>query len=106
MASQTSGPISIQDIVDEFGGTAPHSLSEYYRNGGLVPGNNTNVPESGAISLQDFYGATNASVITLDATQENVETATLFGADWTSSIPKRLVINSGVTVGGTGAFAL
>lgn len=30
MALQTSGAISINDIVGEFGGTAPHSLSEYY----------------------------------------------------------------------------
>jgi hypothetical protein len=34
MALQTSGAISINDIVGEFGGTAPHSLSEYYGVGG------------------------------------------------------------------------
>jgi hypothetical protein len=34
---QSSGAISINDIAGVMGGTAPHSLSEYYRNGGLVP---------------------------------------------------------------------
>lgn len=59
MALQVSGAISILDIATEFGGSAPHSLSEYYRGGGLVPDTPTNsgVPTSGAISLANFYGA-------------------------------------------------
>lgn len=66
MAIKTSGPISIQDIVNEFGGNTPHSLNEYYRGGGLVPdvSLNNNVPTSGTISLEDFYGATNATFVT------------------------------------------
>ena len=59
MPCPASGQISIQDLVDEFGGTAPHSMSEYYRNAGLVPGNNTNVPESGEFKLTDCYSAVN-----------------------------------------------
>jgi hypothetical protein len=51
MAVQSSGEISIQDIVDEFGGTAPHSLSEYY--------GSDSVPSSGEISISDFYGTSN-----------------------------------------------
>ena len=68
MAIKTSGPITIQDLVNEFGGTAPHSLNEYYRGGGLVPEApiNSNVPASGAISLQNFYGATNQILITYE----------------------------------------
>lgn len=50
MALQESGPISILDIANEFGGTAPHSLSEYY---GVSGG----IPTSGEISISDFYGA-------------------------------------------------
>lgn len=59
MTLQTSGAISIDDIVGEFGGTSPDSITEYYRGGGLVPDNptNINVPTSGTISLTDFYGA-------------------------------------------------
>ena len=50
MALQTSGAISINDIVGEFGGTAPHALSEYYSAA-------SGIPASGAISISDFYGA-------------------------------------------------
>jgi hypothetical protein len=58
MVLQSSGEIDIGDIAAEFGGTAPHSISEYYRGGGLVPdtGTNVNIPQSGEISLDDFYG--------------------------------------------------
>ena len=49
MTLPSSGPISMLQIATEFGGTAPHSLSEYY---GVAPG----VPTSGAISMANFYG--------------------------------------------------
>ena len=67
MALQGSGEIKITEIVAEFGGTVPHSLSEYYRNGGAVPANNTNVSESGEISMSMFYNAVNEIQITLSA---------------------------------------
>lgn len=56
MALQASGPISIDDIVAEFGGSSPDSLTEYY---GAAAG----VPSSGAISLTDFYGTSNFTPI-------------------------------------------
>lgn len=58
MPLQTSGAISIGNIATEFGGVAPHSLSEYYRGGANVPDTpaNAGIPTSGAISLTDFYG--------------------------------------------------
>ena len=61
-------PIDLQDLADEFGGTAPHELSEYYRGGGEVPNSAANnaVPTSGTISLGDFYGAVN--IVTLNLT--------------------------------------
>ena len=61
MAVTSSAPISITDLVTEFGGDAPHSLTEYYRGGSLVPNTtaNNSVPTSGAISLTNFFGATN-----------------------------------------------
>ena len=68
MALPTSGIISINNIVGEFGGSTPHSISEYYRNGSLVGSNNTNVPTSGQISLTDFYGGTAAVDITSGTT--------------------------------------
>ena len=69
MTLPTSGPISLNDIQTEFGGSAPTSLSEYYAGGGLVPsgtsGTNGPVPSSGPISLASFYGTSNAPTITL-----------------------------------------
>jgi hypothetical protein len=62
MALPGSGQLSINDIVGEFGGSAPHALSEYYRGGSLVPDSATNsgVPTSGQIKISDFYGAANS----------------------------------------------
>ncbi|WP_066018712.1 hypothetical protein [Endozoicomonas atrinae] len=48
MALPNSGRLSLADIATEFGGTAPHKLSEYYGSG--------NVPASGVLKLSDFYG--------------------------------------------------
>ncbi len=58
MALQSSGQISLSQIATEFGGSAPHSLSEYYGDG--------NAPASGEIQLAaDFYGTSNAFTTTL-----------------------------------------
>lgn len=60
MPLPASGAISMSQLRTEFGGTAPDSLSEYYRGGGLVPDvpDNAAVPTSGTIKLTDFYNAT------------------------------------------------
>ena len=67
MVIKSSGSLSISEIVAEFGGTVPHSLSEYYRGGGLVPNipQNTNIPTSGSISISDFYGAERIFIFTI-----------------------------------------
>ena len=101
MPCPASGKITLQDLVNEFGGTAPHSLAEYYRNGSLVPGNNTSVPESGQISLTQFYSAVNEIIHTHSSDATNQNYATVFGSNWTSSVPKRIVVNAGVTIGAT-----
>lgn len=58
MPLPTSGPISLAMIRQQYGGSAPDSLSEYYRGGAYVPNTSANstVPTSGAISLSSFYG--------------------------------------------------
>ena len=59
MALQSSGnPISLQDIEDEYGGSHPISLSEYYDKG--------NAPSAGnPIDLgADFYGTSNVTAAT------------------------------------------
>jgi len=104
MPVPSSGAVSISDLVDEFGGTAPHSLSEYYRDAGLVPSNNTSVPASGLFRMSNARGAVNE--IAVAATSgTNVDLSSLFGSNWTSTVPKRLTVGSGVTIGGTGSSA-
>lgn len=56
MAVKSSGSLAMTDIVNEFGGAAPHSLNEYY---GVASG----VPTSGTIAFDDFYGT--SAVISL-----------------------------------------
>ena len=103
-AIPSSGAVSLTDLSTEFGGDAPHSMSEYYRNGGRVPDNNDNVPASGRIRFSDWRGAINQ--IALNAVNAtNLDVSTLFGSDWTSTVPKKLTVGSGVTIGGTGSSA-
>lgn len=58
MALPSSGTLTMADIAGEFGGSVPHSLSEYYRGGSLVPDTSltASIPTSGLIKLSDFYG--------------------------------------------------
>ena len=65
MTLPASGAISINSLVGEYGGSAPHSLSEYYKGGGLVANhsNNANVPTSGTISLSNFHGQSNTNPV-------------------------------------------
>ena len=66
MAVKSSGSLSFNtDIVGEFGGSTPHSLSEYYRGGANVPSGVTDVPASGEIQFSDFYGTSNAFLLIL-----------------------------------------
>jgi len=69
MALQSSGQISLGDIAAEYGGSAPHSLSEYYGDG--------NAPSSGEIQLAaDFYGT--SSFTSLSASGGSVSTSGIY----------------------------
>lgn len=103
-AIPASGAISLSDFATEFGGTAPHSMSEYYRNGANVPSNNGNVPTAGAFRFGQMRGAIN-EIILAATSGANVDISGLFGANWTSTVPKRLTVPAGVTIGGTGSSA-
>lgn len=53
---QSSGAISIGDIAGVMGGSQPHSLSEYYRGGGLVPSTKTVTVNEGPFgSLNNYH---------------------------------------------------
>lgn len=108
-------PLAVTDIVTEFGGTAPHGISEYYRGGGNVPDSATNnaIPTSGQIALGNFYGSANVVNVNLTIgsntnnynlyTQASANPAYVAGA---SNVT--LTVNPGVTVGSssTGTYAL
>lgn len=98
---QSSGEIDLVDVAVEFGGSVPHGISEYYRNGSYVTENNTSVPTSGTIDMADFYGTVRAAIQTL-GNDTNVNASSIFGSNFTTNIPKILIIPSGVTIGGTG----
>jgi hypothetical protein len=99
MAITSSGAITFANLQSEFGGSHPITISEYYRNAGAVPGNNTNVPTSGVISLSNFYGAVNELAATSSGSASTYNVSAAFSSSWTSAIPKRLTINSGVAFG-------
>lgn len=105
MALQTSGAISLSELATEFGGTAPHALSEYYRDAGLVPGNNTGVPTSGAVAMTDFYGSVAALVLDVSSNQTayNVLTAaTAAGYNAaTDTLPIIVNVQAGVDIVGS-----
>lgn len=113
MALPASGTLALTDIATEFGDTAPHSMSEFYRGGGKVPDSagNSAVPASGAINVGGFYNAANRAAIalTIASDTQNYDVFTNKGASYvagTSDIT--LTINSGVNVGSssTGTYAL
>jgi len=49
MPTPSSGPISLLDVQNEFGGSNPIGIDEYY-------GRAAGIPSSGTISLSNFYG--------------------------------------------------
>lgn len=105
MALQTSGAISLSELATEFGGTAPHAMSEYYRDAGLVPGNNTGVPTSGAVALTDFYGSVAALVLDVSSNQTayNVLTAATAAGYNASTDTTPIIVNvaAGVDIVGS-----
>lgn len=99
MALQSSGAISLSDIQDEFGGSNPISLSEYYRNGSYVTSNNTGVPTSGTIQLDDFYGAVKQFAFTVSSNQQEMNLSTYAtSVGWDGSANILMTIASGVYI--------
>jgi len=101
MAVKSSGSLSMKtDIVGEFGGTAPHGLKEYYRNGSAgVTSNNTDVPTSGVIGVKDFYGAVKQFYYTISSHTKQANLYSLAtSAGWNGSDPIVVTINSGIYV--------
>ena len=97
-----TGQLSLGDIAGEYGGSAPHALSEYYNKG--------NAPGSGEIQIHaDFNGTANVFNFTIssNASQLNLRSAAS-SAGWDGSSPVHATINSGVVIysGSTGSYAM
>ncbi len=102
MALQGSGQITLGEIAAEYGGSAPHALSEYHDKG--------NAPASGEIQIAaDFYGTSNIFNYTISSNTSNLNMRSgAVSAGWGGSSPLYVTINSGVTVysGSTGSYAM
>ena len=72
MTLPVSGPLTMAMIRDEYGGTNPASMSQYYSGGPFVPagaiGINGPIPAAGAIDFNVFYGSPITSLGALLAT--------------------------------------
>lgn len=113
MALPASGTLALTDIATEFGDTAPHSMSEFYRGGSLVPDSagNSAVAASGALNIGGFYNAANRVAIALSiaSNTQNYDLYTNRGGSYSAGTSDiTLTINSGVNVGSssTGTYAL
>jgi len=103
MALPSSGTISILQVAQMFGGSTPHSLSEYYKGGSLVFTTDTvpNVPTSGTISLSNFHGSeiveSYVATVTAGTTRSNEY----------NSFPSTvtLAVNTDGDIVGTGSFS-
>ena len=101
MAIKNNGPLSISnDIVGEFGGSRPHSLSEYYRGGPLVPNVSQNskitATQNARISFSDFYGAVNLFVFTINENVKEINLRNyLLTKGWDGNAPVELTLAAG-----------
>jgi len=101
MVIKTTGSLSFEtDIVGEFGGSRPHSMSEYYRDAGNVTPNNTSIPLIGnSIKFSDFYGTVKQFIFTVSS---SIKEANLFniatGLGWDGNAPIVVNINPDVYI--------
>ena len=115
MGVKSSGEISFTtDIVGEYGGTAPHSFSEYKRGGGEVPNitPNNGIPTTNSdISFSGFYGSTDrvAIALSISGTANNYNIWSNKGSDYVAHATDiTLTIGSNALVGSssTATYAL
>ena len=108
MAVKSSGSLSFNtDIVGEFGGQAPHSLSaEYYRGSSLVPdaSANSDIPNAvnTEISFSDFYGSVSELGVTITSGQNSLNLLSAIESvhgTQSSAGSYRITIPSNVTIG-------
>jgi hypothetical protein len=108
MTLQTSGPISLLDIQNEFDpantGHTNIRLQDFYSGGGKVPTGTLNVfsaviPSSGTISLHDFYGASDR---TFPVNGTGITNYSQGAAGGTSGASVQFNADGSITHGGSG----
>jgi len=106
--------LSINQIAGEFGGSTPHSLSEYYAGGDNVAsgiqGDSGAIPSSGAISIGQFYGSANriSIALTISSNTNNYQISQNRGGTYSSGITDIVLTNNaqvGSNAVGTAALA-
>lgn len=100
MVIASSGIIRMSDIVAEHLGTPPHSLSEYYRGGGLVTNvsQNSNIPTviGSPISFSDFYGTVRLFIYNITENVQEINFRTyLLTKGWDGTAPVQLSLAAG-----------
>lgn len=92
MPLPTTGPITLLDIANEFGGTAPHSLDEYL-------GKAAGIPSSGTLDFAVFRGKSSKFAHTITAHQKQINLRTyLLSAGWDGVSSAEVTINTGVYI--------
>lgn len=107
MAIKGSGSfLRITEIVAEFGGSTPHSLSEYKRGGSLVPNsaaNNAIPTTNDNISMSNFYGAKDTIFVNIpnNANLKELDITTAYATSqygWAAGTPLVITFPSGIWI--------
>ena len=110
MTIKSSGSsLAISEIAAEFGGSTPHSMSEYYSGGDNVPSSTGDIASSGANSMSNFYGTSNRIIITLtiSADTNNYNIFSNKGGTYSAGISDvTLVNNARISSSSTGTAAV
>lgn len=92
MTLQSSGQISLQQIAQEFGDVAPHSVSEFYNE-------DQGVPSSGTATFSNFYDKRDTVELTISTNQSELNLHTYAVAQgWTNGKHLKVTIPSGVYI--------
>ena len=92
MVIPTSGPISFSGLQNEFGGTNPISMREYYRLG-------PNVPATGTVSMSNFRGAYDTFFASLTGNVSNFDLYSfLVNLGWNTFSKVQVTIPAGIYV--------
>jgi len=108
MSALPSAPnsLSINQVAQEYGGDTPHALSEYYGDGDNVldgaQGDGGAIPESGAISIGDFFGGRDRVTInlTISSNTQSYQISQQYGGTYDAGFTD-ITLTNNASVGST-----